>query len=784
MHEECEKDVVPSPSSESLSAMVKANKELMKMFPESDGPMKSSHICQLCSLVLAFTVCILLVFSGVLRIGYDAYDALLQLESVWYYFVGAGFLGFFVLHALNCYRWPLWKTAISGGICLYLTFIGMACHAKRYPSAPLIVLHLQFPISVTLFRLTRLSGSLKSFFMVAVFCFSAAAFFVIVAWVAWIFTDDMMWGSDTKTKLRSKLTTSFRRYDLHGWEQCEIERALPNGADETVIADCSRMELIAYLIWSCPAIEAMVLVFIAGFCAQRYWALHRKATPSERALRFVVFVLCFFATAFWIACSTAGASMGLSRVMFASIGTAGCVFAVWMAFAFDLGEVLAKTQDSVVFKALSPALGSDYFSAAMFCATQFAILFFLVLEVVVRQLEKLFCVEGSGHRWLTKRGRSVANFLTGKHWASTLEKSFNLSILFLVFFLFSRFTPVFLSWLGSKLENMSFSSVVGIFYVVGIIMFLLPPVPGVPVYMAAGTIIVSRGKQEPWLGFWSGIAFASVLSLLLKLSAVVMQQKGIGEQFGKSLYVQQLVGVHTISIKAIEKILKKDGLTMEKVAILCGGPDWPTSVLTGILRLRLLPMLIGTLPCFFLIVPCVLGGASLNEESLKSFSPIIIMLVGITQGGVMLGALVFIGKETERSQDELSEEREEHKILIKKSEEAAEKARLYKEVTSWTALTALEKSLLVPAVFLEVMMCWILQVLGGMCFRSFAIGSDIGAKEVDGGLDGDVMKMIKPPGYAVFAAILCGVLLFASYGCVLKRRTRNRDMKVYAGENA
>jgi len=413
----------------------------------------------------------------------------------------------------------------------------------------------------------------------------------------------------------------------------------------------------------------------------------------------------------------------------------------------------------------------------MFCATQFALLFFLALEFAVRQLEKLCGVEKSGDWWLTKRGKRVADFIGGKHWASNLEKSFNLCILFLVFFLFSRFTPVFLSWLGDQLRRMDFGAVVGIFYVVGLIMFLLPPVPGVPVYMAAGTIIVDRGKQEPWLDFWTGIAFASVLSLALKLNAVVLQQKGIGELFGKSLYVQQLVGVHTTNIRAIEKILKKSGLTMEKVAILCGGPDWPTSVLTGILRLSCPQMLLGTLPCAFLIVPCVLAGASIKEDSLKSFSPIIIMLVGITQGGVLLSALVFIAKETEKSQKELSEPRAEHEALIKKSEEAAAKAAEYKKLTEWSQLTACEKRLLVPAVILEIMVCWILQVMGGMCFKSFAIGNDIGAKEVDGGLDGDVTKMILLPGYAAFAAILVGVLLFISYSRAVKRRSRP-SMKV------
>ena len=52
----------------------------------------------------------------------------------------------------------------------------------------------------------------------------------------------------------------------------------------------------------------------------------------------------------------------------------------------------------------------------------------------------------------------------------------------------------------------------------------------------------------------------------------------------------------TAGIKAIRLILEEPGLTTAKVSILVGGPDWPTSVLTGILKLPAAGMQIGTLP--------------------------------------------------------------------------------------------------------------------------------------------------------------------------------------------
>ena len=43
--------------------------------------------------------------------------------------------------------------------------------------------------------------------------------------------------------------------------------------------------------------------------------------------------------------------------------------------------------------------------------------------------------------------------------------------------------------------------------------------------------------------------------------------------------------------------------------VLCGGPDWPTSVLTGILRLDVKQMILGSTPFLLLNTPTVMAGA-------------------------------------------------------------------------------------------------------------------------------------------------------------------------------
>ena len=45
-------------------------------------------------------------------------------------------------------------------------------------------------------------------------------------------------------------------------------------------------------------------------------------------------------------------------------------------------------------------------------------------------------------------------------------------------------------------------------------------------------------------------------------------------------------------IRAVERILKLQGLRLVKVAVLIGGPAWPTSVLCGILNVSLPSMVL------------------------------------------------------------------------------------------------------------------------------------------------------------------------------------------------
>merc|ERR1719428_253336 len=158
----------------------------------------------------------------------------------------------------------------------------------------------------------------------------------------------------------------------------------------------------------------------------------------------------------------------------------------------------------------------------------------------------------------------------------------------------------------------------------------------------------------------------------------------IGELMGKSLAVQKLVGVHLLGIRAVEFILKKPGLRFDKVVILCGGPDWPTSVLTGILKLNVFQMMLGTLPVLVLITPCVLAGACLLMPELSALSPAITMLAIIAQGGAMVMALLFIALVAAREAEHLMVWRPEHEAVMKYAALEASKAKYRELAISFT----------------------------------------------------------------------------------------------------
>lgn len=359
------------------------------------------------------------------------------------------------------------------------------------------------------------------------------------------------------------------------------------------------------------------------------------------------------------------------------------------------------------------------------------------------------------------------------NWSSILVK---MNIWCIVYFTLmvgvAKITYVFLSWLNESLASMEFHIVIIIFYLIGYSMFLLPPVPGVPVYLTGGIIIAAHAElpQNSHIGFVGGIVISVAVGYSLKLSAVAGQWS-IGRLLGKSIAIQKAVGVDKVQIRAIEDILKRPGMSIPKVAILVGGPDWPTSVLCGILGLECVKCVVGTMPCLLIAAPCCLAGAFLykagdggpDESMWGAISGTTLAVASLGQAAGMLIAVYFMTDVINEKSDQLSQPRPEHKPIEDMAKAEALYVATYAKVTEWNSVPWCWKKVLQAAASLNWFSQFILFFMDKACFRSFSLQSKIGDTEEDNGLDGNVMNLVKPPGQLACVIWLVACLLLKCY---------------------
>jgi len=381
----------------------------------------------------------------------------------------------------------------------------------------------------------------------------------------------------------------------------------------------------AFLLWANPGLAAMALLVI-GFLAQYLHpndphAVH-GVSATVRTVAVVLFLL-------WIFASMAGAGDGLSNTLIAFAVSMFIGSAIVMSSLF-WSAVKNESETDMKGAAQQAETYKDVFKGLLILAGLPLLIAYVILSVVNQFIRRIIIAVGCGggcvkytdeekeHKGCVtqKVSEQIQDFL---HWDHSKVLTYAVYWGFgYIFFnvLASKFTTLFLSWLIEYTAPMNILVVTGIVTFVGMILFLLPPIPGIPIYLTAGIVLVSVGQES--LGLWGSIGYACAVSILIKLLACVMQQKMIGELFGRSVAVRQMVGINSEGIRAMRVVLSDPRLTMNKVFILVGGPDWPVSVLCGILGLDALPILIGTLPVAALVVPTVFAGSFAYMGSIEN----------------------------------------------------------------------------------------------------------------------------------------------------------------------
>jgi hypothetical protein len=453
---------------------------------------------------------------------------------------------------------------------------------------------------------------------------------LLISFFYWCSINGNMWDSPTNALYSQMAGCEVDFTDLEGCESEDVE-GLPCFFDEdyetvTFTEDCTSSCLDVYqaceeafIIWSFPGLAAMSL-FVMGFISKY---LEDPSDPyANHHISAVAKFCAVFLFLFWIFASLAGAGEGLSSSLIA--------FAISMFMGSTIvfsvvfwNSLIAHGRDDIIGGVAKKVESYINVVRGLFVLGFSPLaLVFLPLSFINQFLRRIItrhcCRKRVSDADMAHEGfftlavsKQIDEFLKWDHvevmtyavyWGVAyvfLSKSNILNIStcvsseygncisnLLAFIpcllsdvLASKFTTVFLSWLIEYTSTMNIFAVTGIVIFVGMILFMLPPIPGLPIYLTSGIVLVSVGRSS--LGLIGSISYACLVSLLLKLFACAVQQKLIGGNLGGSVAVKQLVSINSEGIRAMRVMLSDKGITARKVAVLVGGPDWPVSVLCG-----------------------------------------------------------------------------------------------------------------------------------------------------------------------------------------------------------
>jgi len=300
----------------------------------------------------------------------------------------------------------------------------------------------------------------------------------------------------------------------------------------------------------------------------------------------------------------------------------------------------------------------------------------------------------------------------------------------------SVLTYVVLAGVTEALSSLSVGMVLFLFLLIGITMFLIPVVPGLAVYLAGGVLVVRRmadsdgdSNFDSETDFYLAGLLTTMLCYGMKLVAHVLQQKIFGEQLGELVSIRVRVCVNSSLIRAIKYIIMQPGLSLAKVCILCGGPDWPTSVLCGILRrsdpksINTLQLVIGLTPIVVpVIAPTVFAAAFLLRTGEDGPYSTIASIALLTSTGMQLmlfvGLMHYVTEVIDKHKDVLDSyevDTEVEQLEIKQKQQAETTA----EVTKIGSLPPFYRRLLLTGAVLVVLSSYPLMLAPSQCFFPF-----------------------------------------------------------------
>jgi hypothetical protein len=500
----------------------------------------------------------------------------------------------------------------------------------------------------------------------------------------------------------------------------------------------------------------------------------------QRHLTRFILMIAFMLTGMYACATMSATSLHLGSTLLAFFGCALAIVCIWAFLELDLNIVIEASKSSKLMLQLVAIAKSDWTKALGLIMMSCPILLFVVLNFLNQGFRKCTGRAGEGDKAtdkFTPAGRMFMTKIEDWNFTSIFLKTILLGELFFTLQVgVAKATYVFLSWLNATLTDTSLVMVCLLVFAIGSTMFLLPPVPGLPVYIFAGILIGEKGRQDEAIGFTGAVLIATGLGLFTKVVACCGQYM-IGYFLGKSLKVQQLIGVDKVPTRAIERVLKSRGLNPGKVSVLVGGPDWPTSVTCGIVGVNIPQMIIGTVPVVTLLAPCVLAGACMGRTVPGEDSDWSMMANGFTAAAAVVNmasmayAVYTVSQTVQVYGDELAKPRPEHEAVAELTRQEQEAVDAYNRTVRWENLDCCMKVVLLLTVVGMVGCNYVFVGLAALCFRPFAVSSDIKADYSENGLRGNVFNIAYTLGYCMMGVFVVAVILHIIFVKVMARRT-------------
>jgi len=302
-----------------------------------------------------------------------------------------------------------------------------------------------------------------------------------------------------------------------------------------------------FILWVGPAMFSMVLIFLSFF------ATFLRAGNGEKDILSFGKVWMFLLFATWLTASLAGVAAGVASALMALTLASFIGSAVFIASSVTYDE--GKTQAKGFWEKIKEKYGENTMNVLRglgIVTLTPALFIFLALSILnqcVRRCglpcSKKMKTDEERSDIFTKRARRAIETYNTWDRSTVFTYAVYWGAAFMILqVIVAQFTVLFLSWLIEKTSPLGLGPVTGIMVGVGLIMFLLPPVPGVPIYLTLGIVIVATGRES--LGIIGCVGYGCGVSILLKLLACTLQQKLIGEQLSNYVSVRQLVGINSV----------------------------------------------------------------------------------------------------------------------------------------------------------------------------------------------------------------------------------------------